>query len=222
MASEWGAELQVQYAPELTFAGAALGGLTPNITSVVFAVQGSVEVGLVPEGILGLSSQYPEVNQLIESRLKTTGPYNATRFNAAKNYTLNQALVAYAGQNIGDYFTDGLGLFDEPMVKDITLRDGIMGYHGVPQMPIFAYKAIKDEVSPINDTDTLINRYCAVTTSSIHYTRNYIGGHSAEAVNGDPAAMAFLDAVLSGTYNMSMGCKIENVSVNITDIPYRR
>lgn len=42
LASEWAAELQVQYASELNFAGAALGGLTPNITTVMEAVTGNV------------------------------------------------------------------------------------------------------------------------------------------------------------------------------------
>jgi hypothetical protein len=42
LASEWAAELQVQYASEMDFAGAALGGLTPNVTSVMNAVDGTV------------------------------------------------------------------------------------------------------------------------------------------------------------------------------------
>lgn len=44
LASEWAAELQVQYASELNFAGAALGGLTPNVTSVLSAVTGTVSI----------------------------------------------------------------------------------------------------------------------------------------------------------------------------------
>jgi hypothetical protein len=37
-----------------------------------------------------------------------------------------------------------------------------MGYHGVPSMPVFVYKAIQDEFSPVADTDTLVERYCGV------------------------------------------------------------
>lgn len=40
LATEWAAELQVQYAPELNFSGVALGGLTPNISSVLESVTG--------------------------------------------------------------------------------------------------------------------------------------------------------------------------------------
>lgn len=49
LASEWAAELQVQYASELDFAGAALGGLTPNITSVLSAVSGTVSEVSFPQ-----------------------------------------------------------------------------------------------------------------------------------------------------------------------------
>jgi hypothetical protein len=48
LASEWAAELQVQYAPELNFSGAALGGLTPNVTSVLMAINKSYAAGLAP------------------------------------------------------------------------------------------------------------------------------------------------------------------------------
>lgn len=48
LASEWAAELQVQYAPELNFSGAALGGLTPNVTSVLYTIYDGIEAGLAP------------------------------------------------------------------------------------------------------------------------------------------------------------------------------
>lgn len=48
LASEWAAELAVQYAPELNFSGAALGGLTPNVTSVLLAINGTIAAGLAP------------------------------------------------------------------------------------------------------------------------------------------------------------------------------
>jgi hypothetical protein len=96
-----------------------------------------------------------------------------------------------------------------------------MGYHGIPQMPIFAYKAIADEESPIADTDKLVAGYCGVG-ANIYYVRNTVGGHEAEYVNGHPAAEACLDSVLDGTYVQkypTQGCTIEDVTVNITSFP---
>lgn len=162
LASEWAAELQVQYAPELadSFKGAALGGLTPNVTSVLLSVNGEIEAGLIPPSVLGLSSQYPEEQEFLVSRLKTDGPYNATGFLAAQNYTLDEAIVAYAFQNIGDYFIGGLADLLGQVSTKLAQSDGIMGYHGVPQAPLYVYKAIADEVSVVNDTDALVESFC--------------------------------------------------------------
>lgn len=110
--------------------------------------------------ILGISSQYPEERDFLVSRLKTSGPYNATGFLAALNYTVSQASVAYANQDIGEYFVGGIDDFLSPIPARITNIDGIMGYHGVPQMPLFVYKAIADEISVVNDTDALVKEYC--------------------------------------------------------------
>ncbi|PYH44046.1 LIP-domain-containing protein [Aspergillus saccharolyticus JOP 1030-1] len=219
LASEWATELQDQYAPELTLAGAALGGLTPNITNVLNTVTGTLSAGLVPEAILGIASQYPVTYDFLVSQLNPTGPYNRTVFLAAKGLTLAEAEVVYAGQNIYNYFVNGSDTFRDPRVQYVLNRDGYMGYHGIPQLPIYAYKAIHDEVSPIHDTDVLLARYCGVG-ANILYERNTVGGHSAESVNGHASALTFVAAVLQGRYAslyQTEGCTFRNVTVNVTD-----
>jgi len=93
----------------MNFSGAALGGLTPNVTSVLYSINKGYAVGLAPvsvaanwdhstcenrdmltlryeqSSILGLSSQYPDEKEYLLSRLKTEGPFNATGFLAALN-----------------------------------------------------------------------------------------------------------------------------------------
>ncbi|KAJ4396450.1 hypothetical protein N0V93_000669 [Gnomoniopsis smithogilvyi] len=224
LASEWAAELQVQYAPEMNFSGAALGGLTPNVTSVFFQINKSISAGLSPASILGLSSQFPEDMDFLISRLKTDGPFNSTGFLATLNYTLSQAIVAYAFQDISEYFIGGVADIQGPIPTQAINRDGIMGYHGVPQMPLFAYKAIADEISAINDTDALVEKYCNIG-ANILYNRNTVGGHSAESTNGRPAALAWLTSVLNGTYAQdysATGCTTQVVSVNITTSPLKK
>ncbi|OGM48448.1 lipase 1 precursor [Aspergillus bombycis] len=199
LASEWAAELQVQYAPELSLAGAALGGLTPNITNVMNTVTGNINAGLIPEAVLG--------------------KHNRTTFLLSRNMTLAQAEAFFAGQNVYDYFVNGSDTFKAPVVQYALNRDGYMGYHGVPQIPIYAYKAIHDEVSPVGDTDALLERYCGVGVN-ILYERNAIGGHSAEGINGHARALQFVAAVLDGSYAsayQTMGCTFRDVAVNITD-----
>ncbi|KAF2173489.1 hypothetical protein M409DRAFT_61872 [Zasmidium cellare ATCC 36951] len=214
LASEWAAELQNQYAPELTFAGAALGGLTPNVTSVLASVTGSIEAGLIPAGILGLASQYPELMQWLGDNLNMEGQYNASEFLEAKNQTLVEAIGAFVGQDITKYFKNGVASLYERVPQYVINRDGQMGYHGVPQMPVFAYKAIMDEVSPVNDTDKLVDRYCTVG-ATIRYDRNTVGSHTTESSNGGPRAVQWLESVFSGKYNVT-GCQIQTVTVNVS------
>ncbi|PYI09730.1 lipase [Aspergillus sclerotiicarbonarius CBS 121057] len=221
IASEWAAELQVQYAPELNISGIAIGGVIPNVTNVMDTVSSTLSAGLIPPATLGLSSQHPDTYNFLVSQLKTTGPYNRTGFLAAKDMTLAEAEVYYAEQDIFNYFVNGSATFQAPIVQKTLSQDGYMGYHGFPQMPVFAYKAIHDEVSPIQDTDRLVKRYCGVGVN-ILYERNTVGGHSAEQVNGDARAWAWLASILDGTYAQSyktLGCTIRNVSLNTTTSP---
>jgi hypothetical protein len=88
----WAAELQSQYAPELEFSGAALGGLTPSVPSVLESVGGNMGAALIPHSILGLMSQYPEMKEEFNKQIKTEGPRNATGFLAAKKLTFKQSV----------------------------------------------------------------------------------------------------------------------------------
>lgn len=218
IASEWAAELQVQYTPELNFSGVALGGLVPNATSTLNTVTGTVGAGLIPAGILGILIQYPEVQDYVLSQLKPTGPYNATTFLSSRNMSLYQALKTFAGQNIWDYFINGSAILNEAITQKMINNDLFMGYHGVPQMPIFVYKAIADEFSPIADTDALVSKYCAVGANTL-YHRNTVGEHITEAANEDGNALMFLSSVFTGTWaqsDFSQGCTLLNVTVNVT------
>ena len=214
LASEWAAELQVQYAPELTFSGAALGGLTPNVTSVMNSVTGTAFAGLIPASLLGILTQYPESQTTLQSLLKTSGPYNKTTFLSAYNMTLDQSSETFAGQTIADYFVDGEADLNTTMEQVVVNNDGLMGYHGVPQMPLFVYKAIADEVSNITDTDALVAKYCEVG-ASILYQRNTRGGHAVEAENSDAAVLFWLSNVFNGV-TVPPGCTIMNVTRNVT------
>ncbi|CAN8098246.1 unnamed protein product [Discula destructiva] len=217
LATEWAAELAADYASELSFAGSAMGGLTPNVTSVLMTINMKISAGLAPPAIIGLLSQWPATQEWVYSRLttSTTGTYTAAHFLAAQNYTLSESESAYELQNIYRYFIDGQVDITGPEVTGVINQDGVMGLHGVPQMPVYAYKAIQDQISLVADTDALIDKFCAAG-ANILYQRNTVGSHGAEEVNGDAAATAFLDAVLTGTYAEhynTTGCTIENVTV---------
>ena len=212
LASEWAAELAVQYAPEMTFAGVALGGLTPNSTSVLESVNKSPGAELIVNAVIGVAAQDPAARAYLMSQLKTSGPYNASGFLAARTQSTTLDVASYAGQDIFNYFISGPAVIQDPVFKALTNRDTIMGYHGVPAMPVYVYKAVNDEISVVADTDALVERYCGVG-ANIMYLRNSVGGHVAEATNGFLGAFGFLGSVLSGTYNATTGCTIMNVTM---------
>ncbi len=217
LASEWAAELAVQYAPTLRIAGMALGGLTPNVTSVASFINGGECAGLFPSALIGITSQHPAAYRWMISRLK---PMGAAAFLSAKYMSAPQALAVFQRQNIYDYF---IGCYEDlhvAVMKEAYDTDGYMGYHGVPKMPVFIYKAVYDQLSSVQDTDDLVARYCKVG-ANILYHRNYLGGHNMELFNGRQRAFTFLSSVLDGSYDevyQTLGCTIVNVTINTT--PY--
>ena len=213
IASEWAAELQVQYAPELNFSGVAIGGVVPNGTSLLGAIDGTPAAGLIPSFLVGVTKQYPDAYQYLVSNLKSSGPYNATGFLAVQNMSYFEAALTFMNQSIlQDYFVDGNSILEHYVLQRVFYRDGLMGYHGVPQMPMFVYKAVHDEYSHVGDTDSLVARYCAAG-ANIMYQRNMAGNHLDEETNGDSAAMDWLRAALNGSLAMSEGCTTQNVTV---------
>lgn len=74
---------------------------------------------------------------------------------------------------MGEYFVGGVADITTNLVLRIINRDGIMGYHGVPEMPIFAYKAIEDEISVVEDTDALVEKYCNSKANSLPFYQSH-------------------------------------------------
>lgn len=217
IASEWAAELQVQYAPELKFAGAALGGVVSNGSEIYPAISGSKWAGLGPSALLGLTTQYHKARSYLLSQLKTEGPYNKTGFLAAESMSIAEAFNFYANQSLYAYFENGEAFFDADVIVDMVNEQTQMGYHGVPQMQLYIYKAVADEITSIESTDALVERYCGVGTDIV-YERNTVGGHLAEETNGDQSALEWLAEVLDGSYHHE-GCTVRDVAIGIDDSP---
>lgn len=215
IASEWAAELQIQYAPELNISGVALGGVVPNVTSTISSIDGTPGAGLIPPLLISITNQDPEAYSDLVDSLKTSGPYNDTGFLATKNYSYFQSFAAYLNQSvIADYFVDGASVLEIPAVRRVLDNNAYMGYHGVPSMPMYVYKAVHDEYSVVEDTDALIARFCGIG-ANILYQRNVVGNHIDEETNGDQDAIDWLQSVFDGTLNQQ-GCTIQNVTIAVS------
>lgn len=217
IASEWASELQEQYAPELNFAGMAIGGCVPNMTEARDNLTGSAYAGLLPGAYLGLTSQDQEARDYLLSRLKTSGPYNATYFLEDLKLKVADAFTKYPGRDIFSFFKNGRADLEAPILQDIANRNFYQSYHGVPKMPTFVYKAIHDEFSTVNTTDALVERWCGIGVD-LEYQRNTVGGHIAEITNGRQRALNWLKEIFDGTAQ-TRGCTIKDVTVAVTDTP---
>lgn len=98
-------------------------------------------------------------------------------------------------------------------------RETYMGFRGIPQILLFLYHAVQDEITTISNPEALLERYCSVGVD-VRLERNSIGGHLAEASNGDQRALEWLGQVLRGE-DVGKGCVLKDVALNVTDSPLK-
>jgi Secretory lipase len=161
-ATEWAAELQVQYAPELQFAGAGIGRIYPDITSALLRLSLLSATYQnwawhLSNLTVGIGNGNPDAQTVAMTIL---GKQNwADAVQAVRAMAPNQ-LQAFVSQ-----------LLRSATVQAILNRDGMMGYHGVPQMPLLIQGADQDGLSSTADTAKLYSEYCRVG-ANIYYHIN--------------------------------------------------
>lgn len=209
-ATAWAAEIQPSYAPEIKIAGAAIGGTTPNITNVVTSINKSAFTGLIPTGIQGLCTQFPELKAEVDRLLK---PEYREKFDK----TLKQCLLADAATflfaDVVDMFTDPQFMFANPVAVKI-LNEIALG-QTAPQIPIYWYKSVHDEVSPIADSDSVFDMYCA-NGATVEYVRDRASEHGSCAATGAPRALAWLKNMMNGG-QPKPGCSKQTVISSLFD-----
>lgn len=215
IATEAAAELQVQYAPELSISGVVLGGLVDDQSANRDHVNQSPIAASIVAGLLGMTSQYPEAEAYLRSRLR---PETADEFLSARDINSSDALRLFAMKDIYSYFLGGAADLQAPVLRKVFNVEGRRGYHGVPAMPIFMHKAIADQFCPIGPTDALVNRFCDLGVD-ITYERNTVGEHVAEIKNGKGRAIEWLWRIFDESYVPSASeCTIRDVTVNLSTL----
>ncbi|KHN93840.1 Lipase, secreted [Metarhizium album ARSEF 1941] len=192
LATMFAAELQPSYAPEVEVAGAAVGGIVPSIMTVLRQVNGTASAGLIPPGMLGLAHQYPRVDALLRRHVL---PGRREYFYKAARQCLTANLDAYANQDISRVFDEPDSVLGDPAVAAI-MDDNDPGRRA-PRIPMFVYKAVRDEVSPVAETDALVRGYCGAG-ASIEYLRDESANHGTLAVVAAPEALSWLRGRMDG------------------------
>lgn len=160
-------QLQELYAPELQIAGAAMGGL-PGISkaSEIFTLNKGQSSALIPAAMIGLSSQYQGLKDLIYSSLK---PQFRDLFYSPLRMCLQESSLILSYQDImGMFYDDALpGVIDE---VDKTFQIEITRPPTTVKAPLYIYQSEHDHLSNIDKIDSLVQSYCAQGTP-VHYER---------------------------------------------------
>lgn len=203
LASGWAAELQPKYAPELksNLAGAALGGFVPNITDVALAVNHGPFVGLVPAAFYGLSQEYPELDEYIQSQLIKK---RADDYKKVSQQCIVQDALQFAFQNWGDLCKDGTDVLYHPVAQKVTSENN-MGKNS-PEIPLFIYHSRNDEVSPIKNAENTYDSYCSNGSPDIEFVKDATSEHIFETIAGSASAFNWLKERMTGKPLSEKGC----------------
>lgn len=197
LASAWAAILQPSYAPELTgvLVGAAFGGTVPNIYNAITTVNETPSAGLIVAGIVGLAAQYPELKAGLEAHVLSQ--YQAGFEAVASTQCFGPTISQYSDADVIDMI-DNPALWNDPLVISIFNNNSLQYAPAAPSgLPLFVYKAVKDEVSPVADTDALIQTWCS-SGASVQYVRDSTSSHGELALVGAPMALAWLIDLAEG------------------------
>jgi len=213
-ATDVAVEFAPKYAPELKLLGAAIGGLTPSLSTSGPLLTRTQVAGLLVQGIIGVTSQYPEQRAYINRRLNPTGLYNGTEFFWASYMSGWNSLLYFAYIDIFAYFMGGKPDLEVQALIDMFVREGTLGVFGTPDTPLFMYHAIEDDMTPIEETDAVVDKFCK-EGSRILYHRNKWGGHNDELTNGRQRSLDFFGHIFDGETVLTFpetGCQTVNLT----------
>lgn len=213
--TEWAAEIQPMYAPELKIQSAIIGGSITNVTSSILTINGGPYAGFIPSGMLGISKSYPFFANYL---LSTVLPDKWANFTRPLVNCAEGDISDFVNQDIGNYFPNGLlDVLSSPDVQSVMKLGGQMGLQGLPQIPLYIYKAVGDDISPIADDDALVQSYCDSDIQSLVFQRNTYGVHLTNFFTGLGGALSYLEDRFNGI-PAPHGCFISTSTIMTSDL----
>lgn len=199
----WAGALQPSYAPELSknLIGVAVGGWVTNITLVVEHVEGTQYAGFIGVGILGLSSEYPEVQEKIFDLMD---PLRIALVKSLYNQCVVGAISTFLGTNFfkgpSPIFKDGERLLHRPEIKRM-MNENILAQNPsspMPQVPFFVYHGEVDETIPFSNSQRVYDSWCSRGMGSMEFAVSQTSGHLTEFLEGGGAAIEWISRRFDG------------------------
>lgn len=190
IAAAWTGELHGVYAPEVNIAGIALGGLVPDF--VFLSNQIRQGIGYFAWGVIsfvGLSHDFPELSNWLDQNLK---PELAEDFWLAETLSIEGIAAKYTNINTCDYFIRGCDAWNDAIPSTILYQYTTNGITSTPKAPWYLYESAADEISPVNITNALYDKYCA-QGANIYYEETMLPiSHATTSVVSFPGAFRWM------------------------------
>lgn len=219
LASGWAAQEQPTYAPELNFAGVALGGLPVNVTAILLNINGGNSAGIAFSGIAGQMLAYPTFSKYLAPHLNNSALFPTK----VETQCLVNNLVEFLDQNIFSYINISQSTLFASSAFKTTVGTNVLGLplpkKGVPKMPLYLYQASADEIVVPSTVVTYYNKVCSAGVKSFQfvYNTNSEVDHTVEAIVGSAGALNFLYDRLNGVPVQIQGCAMEEVDLASLD-----
>jgi hypothetical protein len=168
-AADWAAQLQPSYAPGLRLTGVAAGGTPANLQAVANNINGTLFFAFLAGSAIGFNAAYPSLD--LNSELTPAGQAAMAQLDTMCQ---TQGLLTYAGHHIQDYTVGGINPMTEPKWQAVLNANNLGGMK--PQVPLYQYHGLLDEVIPWNVEQALHRQYCAmgVTTQLTGYAGDHV------------------------------------------------
>jgi triacylglycerol lipase len=174
-ATLWSAQLAHAYAPELSIAGAAAGGVPGDLRAVAVASNGGAFAGFTVDATIGLHIAYPSLP--FDSLLNDTGKQLVANL---RTLCLTGTVAAGAGARTENMTVGGLTL-DQLLqiwggaVDAQKLGVGLGSTYTIG-FPVLQYHGLLDEVIPTSVEDAVHAAYCrsGVTTQQKLYVADHL------------------------------------------------
>ncbi|CAK9440097.1 uncharacterized protein LODBEIA_P41970 [Lodderomyces beijingensis] len=223
--------LQSSYAPELSrsLIGCAMGGIVVNITSAAQAADCTVFSGLIPLALNGLCNEYPVFEREIYDNI---GPNHLENFIWSQTNCWIPGMYHYQYTNFftGDNrtFQRGFDILQDAQIRRIVNENCLINLNQsyLPQVPVFVYHALLDEVTPLQDALQLYRQWCDWGIRSFEFAEDFLNEHVSEQAFGAGAAWTWIEARFDGVEPVS-GCEhtsrwnnlyYPNVSQDVRDL----
>jgi pimeloyl-ACP methyl ester carboxylesterase len=191
LASTLAAQLQPRYAPHLSLAGVALGGVPGSIRASMNAFSGSPVGGTIAIGLIGLDRSYPGVD--IPGFLNDLGRRALAE---AGGDCINDAALRFPLARIEDFLADPAALY-LPETARLFRRTSPATFRGTPDAPVYMYHSVFDELAPIGPARELAKRFCAAGVAVKKY-EDVLSEHVTLTATGYPAALSYLGDRFAG------------------------